>query len=90
MPTQVAIVLFLDELDALKPHLLYRVLEWTLKYSESLVVITIANTLTLPERLAPKVYSRLRPKRLFVQPYTFLQLTTIIKDRLGAVPKIFG
>ncbi|CAD7967067.1 unnamed protein product [Amoebophrya sp. A120] len=78
------LILFLDELDALKQNLLYRVLEWTLKFP-NLILITISNTLNLPEKLAPRVYSRLRPKRLQIQPYSYAQLREIIQKRLDTL-----
>ncbi|CAD7952929.1 unnamed protein product [Amoebophrya sp. A25] len=81
------VILFLDELDALKQNLLYRVLEWTLFY-DNLILLTISNTLNLPERLAPKVCSRLRPSRLPVEPYTYPQLKEIITSRLDK--QVFG
>ena len=77
--------MLLDELDAMSSLHLYRVLEWSLKYQSTLVLITIANTLDLPERLAPKVYSRLRPERLQMEPYTYAQLTEIMNARLEMV-----
>jgi hypothetical protein len=44
-----------------------------------LVVVGIANTMDLPERLLPKVLSRLGLARVVFSPYTRDQIRTIIK-----------
>lgn len=60
-------------------QVLYNLFEWpTLRHSR-LVVVGIANTMDLPERLLPKVLSRLGLARVVFSPYTRDQIRTIIK-----------
>jgi origin recognition complex subunit 1 len=47
-----------------------------------LVVIGIANTMDLPERMLPRIASRLGLQRIHFAPYTIDQLQAIIKSRL--------
>ncbi|PVU86017.1 hypothetical protein BB561_006835, partial [Smittium simulii] len=52
--------------------------------NSNLVVITVANTMDLPERmLHHKISSRLGLKRINFQPYTHEQLTQIVLSRIG-------
>ena len=46
----------------------------------------IANTMDLPERLLPKVHSRLGMGRIVFQPYTKDQISTIVTARLEGLP----
>jgi len=51
-------VLFVDELDALvtpRQTLLYNLFEWPCNQNSNLLVISIANTMDLPERLQSKI-----------------------------------
>lgn len=60
-------LLLIDELDALitpKQELLYNLFEWPCNSSSKLLVISIANTMDLPERLNAKVASRMGHNRL--------------------------
>lgn len=72
-PRRVTTVLLVDELDILcnrRQDVVYNLLDWPSKSSAQLVVITIANTMDLPERLLMgKVASRLGLTRLTFQPY---------------------
>ena len=45
-------------------------------------MIGVANTLDLPERLLPRIASRLGSRRVTFQPYTRQQLVDIITQRL--------
>lgn len=59
---RVATVLMVDELDYLvtrKQTVLYNLFEWPLMRNARLVVVGIANTMDLPERLLPKIKSRI-------------------------------
>jgi Cdc6-like AAA superfamily ATPase len=78
-------VVLVDELDLLvsrKQTVLYNLFEWPTNKHSRLVVIGIANTMDLPERLLPRVHSRLGLRRLDFQPYTREQLSRIVTYRL--------
>ncbi|KAG7200515.1 hypothetical protein KM043_001079 [Ampulex compressa] len=79
-------LLLVDELDLLctkRQDVVYNLLDWPTKASAQLVVITIANTMDLPERvLMGRVTSRLGLTRLTFQPYNHKQLQEIVHTRL--------
>ncbi|XP_050484402.1 origin recognition complex subunit 1 [Bombus huntii] len=79
-------LLLVDELDLLctkRQDVVYNLLDWPTKSTAQLVVITIANTMDLPERvLMGRVTSRLGLTRLTFQPYNFKQLQEIVTSRL--------
>lgn len=79
-------VLLVDELDILcnkRQDVVYNLLDWPTKSNAKLVVVTIANTMDLPERLLMgKVTSRLGLTRLTFQPYTHKQLQEIVTSRI--------
>lgn len=81
------IVLLIDEFDYLinkKQDVVYTLLDWPFRATKTqLIVITIANTLNLPETiLKGRVNSRIGFTRVNFMPYTYQQLGDIIKDRL--------
>jgi Cdc6-like AAA superfamily ATPase len=85
-PDQRPCLVLMDELDMLvtqKQSIVYNFFEWpNLPYSR-LIVVAIANTMDLPERmLSNKVSSRLGLTRMTFQPYTHKQLTEIVESRL--------
>lgn len=86
-PRRVTTVLLVDELDILcnrRQDVVYNLLDWPTKSAARLVVVTIANTMDLPERLLMgKVTSRLGLTRLTFQPYTHKQLQEIVSGRLS-------
>ncbi|EDW02590.1 origin recognition complex subunit 1 [Drosophila grimshawi] len=86
-PRRLTTVLLVDELDILcnrRQDVVYNLLDWPTKSAARLVVVTIANTMDLPERLLMgKVTSRLGLTRLTFQPYTHKQLQEIVTARLG-------
>ncbi|KAI8037153.1 origin recognition complex subunit 1 [Drosophila gunungcola] len=86
-PRRVTTVLLVDELDILcnrRQDVVYNLLDWPTKSAAKLVVVTIANTMDLPERLLMgKVTSRLGLTRLTYQPYSHKQLQEIVTARLG-------
>ncbi|KAK7872228.1 hypothetical protein R5R35_012086 [Gryllus longicercus] len=86
---QMSIVLLVDEVDVLwtrRQDVVYNLLDWPTKAKAHLVVITIANTMDLPERLLMgRVTSRLGLTRLTFQPYTHKQLEEIVKARLEGI-----
>lgn len=81
------IVVLLDELDALmqkRQSILYHFFEWTGLESAKLIVVAIANTMDLPERmLTNRISSRMGLNRINFTPYQYSQLQAIIKHRLA-------
>ncbi|KAL5719567.1 Origin of replication complex subunit 1B [Ranunculus cassubicifolius] len=81
-------VLLIDELDFLvtrNQSVLYNILDWPTKPHSKLVVIGIANTMDLPEKLLPRISSRMGIQRLSFGPYNFQQLKEIISSRLKGI-----
>ncbi|KAF5275085.1 hypothetical protein FQA39_LY07022 [Lamprigera yunnana] len=80
------IIMVIDELDILctkRQDVVYNLLDWSTKTKCQLIVVTIANTMDLPERLLlGRVTSRLGLTRLTFQPYTHKQLQEIVTTRL--------
>lgn len=78
-------ILVLDEMDVLlarKQKVLYDVLEWPTRKNARMAVIGIANTMDLPERMLPRLGSRLGLNRLSYPPYTSDQLRVILEATL--------
>lgn len=66
--------------------MVYNLLDWPSKAKNQLIVITIANTMDLPERLlVNRVASRLGLTRLTFQAYTHSQLQEIVIKRLSGM-----
>ena len=55
-----------------------------------LIVVAISNTMDLPERLMPRVASRLGIRRVNFLPYTHAELSVILTERLAACRGAFG
>ena len=84
-------VILIDELDALmtsKQTLLYNLFDWPCHANSRLLVISIANTMDLPERMQQKISSRIGNNRLVYQPYTLQQIQIILKERLMDIDTI--
>ncbi|KAI4976551.1 hypothetical protein ZWY2020_050158 [Hordeum vulgare] len=82
------IVLLIDELDLLltrNQSVLYNILDWPTKPNSNLVIIGIANTMDLPEKLLPRISSRMGIQRLCFGPYNYRQLQEIITSRLKGI-----
>jgi Cdc6-like AAA superfamily ATPase len=82
-------VLVVDEIDCLvtqKQTVLYNLFDWPTRPDVQLIVVGIANTMDLPERLLPKVASRLGMERIVFGSYKKEQITLIIADRLKCLP----
>ena len=65
------LVLVLDELDYLvtrKQSVIYNLFEWATNGTSALIVVAISNTMDLPERLLPRVHSRLGIRRVNFHP----------------------
>lgn len=86
---QLPIVLLVDELDLLwtrKQEVLYNLFDWPSRAEARLIVIAIANTMDLPERVMQhRVSSRLGLTRRTFLPYTYKQLQQIVETRLAGL-----
>ncbi|ETI49037.1 hypothetical protein F441_07041 [Phytophthora nicotianae CJ01A1] len=83
--TRPMLLVLLDEMDFMlagKNQVLYNLLEWQTSASAKLVLVGIANTMDLPERLPTKIRSRLGGHRITFPAYTRAQLENIIQHRL--------
>ncbi|XP_010519744.1 PREDICTED: origin of replication complex subunit 1B-like [Tarenaya hassleriana] len=81
-------ILLIDELDLLvtrNQSVLYNILDWPTKPNSNLVVLGIANTMDLPEKLLPRISSRMGIQRLCFGPYNYHQLQEIISTRLKGI-----
>ncbi|KAK6793295.1 hypothetical protein RDI58_006748 [Solanum bulbocastanum] len=81
-------ILLIDELDLLVTRnqaVLYNILDWPMKPHSKLIVIGIANTMDLPEKLLPRISSRMGIQRLCFGPYNYQQLQEIILTRLNGI-----
>ncbi|XP_028404499.1 origin recognition complex subunit 1-like [Dendronephthya gigantea] len=80
------IILLVDELDQLwtrKQDVMYHLFDWPTRRRSKLIVIAIANTMDLPERMMiNRVSSRLGLTRMTFQPYTYSQLQEIVTSRI--------
>ena len=65
-------------------QVLYNLFEWPTMPGARLAVVGVANTMDLPERLLPRIASRLGGHRITFQPYRREQLETIVHARLKA------
>uniref|UniRef100_T1JIW5 Origin recognition complex subunit 1 n=1 Tax=Strigamia maritima TaxID=126957 RepID=T1JIW5_STRMM len=81
------IVLLVDELDLLytkRQEVLYNLFDWPSRPKARLIVVAVANTMNLPERIMTnRVVSRVGMSRITFQPYTFKQLEEIINSRVS-------
>ncbi|KAM9542067.1 origin recognition complex subunit 1 [Guaruba guarouba] len=86
-PKRKTTVLVVDELDLLwtrKQNVMYNLFDWPTQKHSKLIILAIANTMDLPERIMMnRVASRLGLTRMSFQPYTYKQLQQIISSRLN-------
>eukprot|EP00916_Digyalum_oweni_P025028 GHVL01041322.1.p1 GENE.GHVL01041322.1~~GHVL01041322.1.p1 ORF type:complete len:458 (+),score=98.57 GHVL01041322.1:15-1388(+) len=85
-------VLLVDEVDFLmtkQQKEFYSLVDWPSKPNARLVVIAISNTVNLPEKLLPRVASRLGVGRITFHPYNRDQLEKILQERLSECPNVF-
>ncbi|XP_077189856.1 origin recognition complex subunit 1 isoform X2 [Paroedura picta] len=82
-------VLVVDELDLLwtqKQNVMYNLFNWPTQKGSRLIVLAIANTMDLPERIMMnRVASRLGLTRMSFQPYNHSQLQQIVSSRMAQV-----
>lgn len=53
------------------------------------MIIAIANTMDLPERMQSKISSRIGNNRLVYEPYNLSQIKEILDSRIGQIDNIF-
>ncbi|KAF4690541.1 Origin recognition complex, subunit 1 [Perkinsus olseni] len=84
-PEEPVLVVVIDELDYLvtkQQKVLYCLFDWPTLPTSKLAVVAIANTMDLPERMIPRVASRLGFGRLNFSPYSSDQIAEIIRRRM--------
>lgn len=90
-PSKKPMVLMIDELDQIatkKQGVMYNFFNWPTYPESQLIVIAVANTMDLPERvLSNKISSRLGLKRIQFIGYSFEQLGHIIEHRLDLLTR---
>lgn len=65
-----------------KQTLLYNLFDWPCHSSSSLLIISIANTMDLPERMQSKIASRIGNNRLVYTPYSESDIREILSSRV--------
>lgn len=86
------IIVLLDEMDSIvnkSQKALYNLFDWPSNPSSNLSIIGIANTMDLPERLHPRIASRLAANKVVFHPYQKDDLQTIVQTRLEAFDTLF-
>ncbi|CAD8103993.1 unnamed protein product [Paramecium primaurelia] len=79
------IVILLDECDNLyttDQQVLYNLVDWPQQPNAHLIIIMIANTMDFPEKLKPKLQSRLGNHRIVFRPYNSTQIENILQQRM--------
>ncbi|OLL26363.1 Origin recognition complex subunit 1 [Neolecta irregularis DAH-3] len=88
-PERIPCVVLMDELDQLvtkKQTVLYNFFHWPTLIHSRLIVVAVANTMDLPERmLSNKISSRMGLVRIGFRGYTDKQLIEIIASRLKGI-----
>ncbi|XP_043214523.1 cell division control protein 6 homolog [Amphibalanus amphitrite] len=85
------ILVILDEIDHLEgrnQEILYTIFGWPMLKNSKLVLIGIANSLDLTDRLLPRLtaHVKVRPTLLHFPPYSKQDIVEIISARLAKVP----
>lgn len=78
-------LLVIDEIDCLigkKSALLYNIFNWTTYPQAKLIIISISNTFDLPEKMQPKVKSRMGNNILSFRPYQKDELLKILEVKV--------
>jgi len=91
-PDNKVTVLLLDELDYLltrNENVIYTLFDWPTRQHARLVVVGIANTMDLIEKLTPRVQSRLGLKRIKFGPYKREDIVVIVTERLKRLGQVF-
>lgn len=76
-----------DQLDSKNQEVLYTIFEWPALPSSSLVLVGIANSLDLTDRILPRLQAlpHFKPKLLHFPPYTKAEIVKIITYRIKEV-----
>lgn len=79
-----------DQLDSKNQEVLYAIFEWPALPSSSLVLVGIANSLDLTDRVLPRLQARpyFKPKLLHFPPYSKAEIVQIINHRVKEVHMI--
>lgn len=89
--SKLPLVVLLDELDQIvtkNQAVMYNFFNWPTYPNSKLIVVAVANTMDLPERLLTnKISSRLGLSRIQFTSYSYNQLSEIIKHRLEQLSK---
>ena len=83
-PSNSHIILVIDEIDFLinkNQTFLYNLFNWSSYENSKLIIITISNTLDFPNRLLPKIQSRMGKNKIMFKPYNKDQLSTIVQSK---------
>ena len=65
---------------------MYNLFDWPTRRYSKLIVLAVANTMDLPERMMiNRVSSRLGLTRMTFQPYTFRELQEIVMSRIKGI-----
>ncbi|OII72729.1 ORC CDC6 like AAA+ ATPase [Cryptosporidium ubiquitum] len=88
-------ILVIDEIDWLQKNassnsnlegsnnsLLYTLFDWPFQKNTKLIIIAIANTMDLPEKLIPRCTSRCGYARINFTPFSVEDMITILNDRV--------
>ncbi|KAK2459901.1 hypothetical protein APHAL10511_008101 [Amanita phalloides] len=93
-PSGHACIVLMDELDQLvtaKQDVVYNFFNWPTLVGSKLIVVAVANTMDLPERvMTGRVRSRLGMIRINFQPYNTQQLEQIVRSRLASAKEGLG
>lgn len=88
-PNRAPVLVLMDEMDQLvtkSQGVMYNFFNWPTFSNSKLVVVAVANTMDLPERmLSNKISSRLGLTRIQFPGYTHDQLREIIESRLASI-----
>ena len=76
-----------DQLDSRNQEVLYTIFEWPALPGSSLVLVGIANSLDLTDRILPRLQAlpNLKPKLLHFPPYSKAEIVKIINYRIKEV-----
>ncbi|KAF6019578.1 CDC6 [Bugula neritina] len=81
----------MDQLDSKHQQVLYTIFEWPSIAKSRLLLIGIANSLDLTDRILPRLNVNIdcRPELLHFQPYTREQIVTVLDSRLQKTPEVY-
>jgi len=75
-----ASILMVDELDLLvtrRQDVIYNIFDWATQKSSKLIVVAIANTMDLAQRMLPRVASRMGFQHITFSSYTRVRTCTV-------------